>query len=515
MQPLSPITPRLFRRQSTLPGPHQPVNSYLLETATGKVLIDPAADFPRREGIERIFVTHVQEEHIAGAANFPDAALLVPAGDEYLCDGRDAYEKLITRWPEPWDWETRGNFRGHLAGARNERPPESKLPVAGVLRDGDEIGGLKVLATPGHGKNAVTLLTEVEGKKFAFCGDLICGDGRLWNWFDADWDYGLQLGHKALLASAKRLLDAAPDVLLPAHGEPIFEAGAALQRLIARLEKVLREEPYNSAPLNFPDKDGPAPGWRELSPHLFQWKTGNAALLVSRDGSGLLVDDGLCHWVPLPERAAHHRAVMAEIKAAFHLSQIEFVIPTHYHGDHTENIPALVEEESTRVVALDVVAEPMQHPERYNLAAALWWYDAGNDTVPVHQIVRSGERFTWHEYELEIFHLGGQTFYHCGIAATIDGARVLFAGDAIYGRNPACEAILCYNDCEPSARGWAYAVERMIERSPDLLVCGHGSAVQGPMPLLLEKRERWRKRLAEFDELNARETRRAFFDPFL
>lgn len=36
-------------------------------------------------------------------------------------------------------------------------------------------------------------------------GDLICARGRLWNWFDADWDTGLPTGHRALYAPAQRV----------------------------------------------------------------------------------------------------------------------------------------------------------------------------------------------------------------------------------------------------------------------------------------------------------------------
>jgi len=495
------------------------VNSYLLRTEAGAVLIDPAADCTPDKlpaAPAAILITHLQQENVAGCFHFPDVPVYVPSGDEYLCAGEAAYRKLVTPWEPPWDWEARGNFQGHLAGACNERPPQQPLSIAGVLRDGDEIFGLQVLATPGHGKHALTFLARIEGKLLAFCGDLMCGDGRLWNWFDCDWDYGLQSGQRALLGSARRLRRLQPDVICATHGAVVEQACDSLDRLCERLQRVL--EPFVAGaqplPVSLAGKESAARGWRQLSPRLHQWKTGNCAALLSQSGNALLIDDGLCCWEPLPRRAAHHRAVMQELKRTLGIRRIETVIITHYHGDHTENIPDLVALEGAQVLALDIVAEPVEHPERFNLAAPLPWYGTAHDAIKIDRRVTSGSRVRWHEYELEFFHLGGQTYYHGGIEAKVDGRRVLFAGDAIGGLDGECEPVLCFNDAEPSARGWAYAMDRMLERAPDLLVGGHGVVVENPLPLLREKQSRWRQRLQEYSALDARGNWRLFFDPF-
>lgn len=514
------MSPSAHLIPSTWRGPQQPVNSYLLETPGGSVLIDPAADctpdkLPSQPAA--ILVTHLQQENIVGCFHFPRVPVYVPAGAEYLCEGEAAYRRLIAPWEPPWEWETRGNFRGHLAGARNERPPQQPLSIAGVLRDGDEIFGLQVLATPGHGKHALTFLAPREGKLLAFCGDLIYGDGMLWNWFDCDWDYGLQSGQRALLESARRLLSVQPNILCPTHGPIVEEARPALAKLCERLEQVLEVSVAGTetAPINFAERASPARGWRELSPHLHQWKAGNCAALLSASGNALLVDDGLCYWKPLLERAAHHRAVIKELKRALSITRIETVILSHYHGDHTENVPDLVALEGTQVLALDIVAQAVEHPERFNLAAPLPWYGTAHDAVRVGRRLPAGSRVRWHEHELEVFHLGGQTYYHGGIGAEVDGRKVLFVGDAIGGLDAGCEPVLCFNDAEPSMRGWAYAVDRMLERAPDLLVCGHGVAVENPLPLLREKQSQWRRRLREYSVLDARHDPQLFFDPFI
>ena len=515
---LTTILPGLCRWTSSVKGPQQPVNSYILRTGRRTVLIDPAADLsPEAVGgpVGDILVTHLQRENAAGCANFPGARVHVPEGDEYLAEGAEPYSRIVTPWPPPWEWETRGDYRGHLAGAPNERPPEMPIALAEPLRAGRRVVGCRVLATPGHGKHAVTLLADVEGKRIAFCGDLVCGDGRLWNWFDSEWDYGLQRGPRSLAASAARLARAKPDLLCPAHGPVVRRPAAALAKLRERLQAVLRDDAGAWAAPPFPEKDSPADGFREVLPCLHQWRTGNCSVLVSKSGRGLMVDDGLCYWQPLPERAQFHRAVITEMKRALGIERIEVVIPSHYHGDHTENIPELVEMDGARVVCLDTVAGPIEHPERYRVTCLLPWYGTAHDAITVDRRVEDGQRIRWREFDLEIFHLGGQTDYHLGVNVTIGGVRTLFVGDSMGGTTAACEPPLCYNAGEPEDGGWPYGIERMIERRPDLLVCGHGIVVAGPMPLLLRKRAAWKRRMRQFRALSFRKSLRLFFSPFL
>jgi len=55
----------------------------------------------------------------------------------------------------------------------------------------------------------------------------------------------------------------------------------------------------------------------------------------------------------------------------------------------------------------------------------------------------------------------------------------------------------------------------MIERNPNLLVCGHGSALRDPMPYLQSARAGWAERLNNFTELNPRTSTGPYFDPFI
>jgi glyoxylase-like metal-dependent hydrolase (beta-lactamase superfamily II) len=524
---LSLVVPGVWRWQSGLAGLHHPVSSYIWQRTDGCILIDPAADLTgailAQHGlglVRAILITHVQEEHVAGCANFPGVPVHVPADDEYLCRGVEEYRKCITTWPDPWEWETRGNFQGHIAGAVNERPASLPLTLGESLKPSASLGmDCQILATPGHGKHAVTILASIAGRLLAFCGDLVYAGGTLWNWFDSEWDYGLQTGPRSLLKSAAALDQYRPALLCPAHGPVIDDPARALDTLQARLRAILEPPPvaFDESSVSVQSISSRAAGFRQLLPHLLQYNVdyGNCNVLLSDDGYALMVDDGLCYWKPLEERAAHHRRVIEQLKRSLGIKRIEIVIPTHYHGDHTENIPELVAMDQTRVVALDTVAEPIHYPQRFNLASNLPWYGTRYAHVAVDQVVPSGTKLKWREYELEIFQLAGQTYHHCGIDVRIDGRRVLFVGDSVSGASPACEPVLCYNDNEPQTRGPAFAVERMLERRPDLLVCGHAMAFANPMPLLQLKQRLWKRQLDHYCQLSARPSLREFFDPFL
>ena len=515
------ILPNLFRFTSSSDGPNQPVNSYIWRVGDRLILIDPAIDLDRAQlpldlPVTDILVTHLQEEHAAGAANFPDARLYVPLGDEYLCHGRGIYSKPIRQTTELDDWgRLRGATEGNLVGAPIERPLLAAKPPTGGLADGDTFAGAKIIGTPGQGKHAVTILASIDGRQVAFCGDLIVDGGRLWSWFDSEWDYGKQTGQKALKDSAERLMALGDLLLCPSHGEPITDSARELGLLASRLEKIFEPvDEVSPGPINFPEKVR-APGFRELTPHLHQWiDGGNCAVLISSSGHALMIDDGLCNWVDLPERKQHHDRAIAAMKEALGVDRVEIVIPTHYHGDHIENIPDLVATDGAEVVCLDLVADSIEHGQEMGLACPLIWYATSYDAVGIDRRVKSGEILKWREYEIEIFHLGGQTFYHLGVSVLVDGLQVLFVGDAMNLEMPPGDAVICYNDAEPYGRGWAYALDHIARRNPNLIVCGHGSAILNPEPYVLARKNYWTSIRPTFDAISARTSLREFFDPF-
>ena len=68
------------------------------------------------------------------------------------------------------------------------------IRVTDLYTDGAQIAWgsavLTVLETPGHTDGSVTYLIDVDGKRFAFTGDLIYDEGQLWEL------YSLQKGQQ-------------------------------------------------------------------------------------------------------------------------------------------------------------------------------------------------------------------------------------------------------------------------------------------------------------------------------
>lgn len=138
---------------------------------------------------------------------------------------------------------------------------DSKFEVEQVLGDGDEItlGGYSftVLTTPGHIPCSITLVGEVAGRKVAFTGDTAIGDqvkGKgIVGWLDGHW----HSNPRHLLKSVERIMQYAPDLMLPGHGNPSDghdAVAASLEHCADRLRQLLAIETLSTMmPLDMSD----------------------------------------------------------------------------------------------------------------------------------------------------------------------------------------------------------------------------------------------------------------------
>lgn len=124
--------------------------------------------------------------------------------------------------------------------ARFEEPALAGLEPDVVLRDGDEVGPFRVVATPGHAADHVSLLAG----DILFCGDTVLGEGSVF----------IPPGGGSLatyLDSLRRLQELTLTALCPGHGPVVWDPAAKLQqyldhrlererRLVAALERGLR-----------------------------------------------------------------------------------------------------------------------------------------------------------------------------------------------------------------------------------------------------------------------------------
>jgi glyoxylase-like metal-dependent hydrolase (beta-lactamase superfamily II) len=435
----------------------------LIDIGTGDVL-DHLADF----GVDRVSDVLMTHHHRDGAQGLARAAaegirIWVPSTE------RDLFEQVDVHWQmRPLD---------NLYDLREDRfSLLEPVPIAGVVPDyrTQRFGGVDVttIPTPGHTPGSVSYLIERDGRRLVFSGDLVAAPGKVWSLAATQWTYTGIEGVGATILSGLDLLDRDPDVLLPAHGEPIEDPRAAITLLNGRLQELidLRTPEWQLASL----RERP---YLEISRHLLVNRTAvaNSYVLLSDTGNALVLDFGYDFTTGLPsgfDRSSRKPwlATVPKLKRDHGVDRIEVALPTHYHDDHVAGFNLLRDVEGTQVWSPANMTRIFREPRRFDLPC-LWYDPIGVDReVPFERAIR------WHEYELTFHELPGHTLYAAAIEFEVDGRRVLATGDQqnglwVPGERP---EILNYqyrngfrvDDFERSA-----ALYRRV--APDLLISGH------------------------------------------
>ena len=147
-------------------------------------------------------------------------------------------------------------------------PVDGTVPSTGARR----YGGVEVYAlpTPGHTVGSVTYLVERDGRRLAFSGDLVHGDGKVWSLAATQWSYSGTEGLAATFFSCGVLAGREPDLLLPSHGEPVEEPAARWRGRASAIEELATmrlEEPWRLADMQATTRG------RAITPHLLRNRT--------------------------------------------------------------------------------------------------------------------------------------------------------------------------------------------------------------------------------------------------
>ena len=168
-------------------------------------------------------------------------------------------------------------------------------------------------------------------------------------------------------------------------------------------------------------------------------------MIVSDNGQGPVLDCGLFPKQTLEE-------VSVGMRQHFGLKQIDAFWISHMHGDHFLLGPMMKERYGAKAWTLDKIVDRCEHPRRYDFAALVSAYGDGFDGMKIDKAFQDGETYQWEGYTIHVDWMPGQTEFGCCLWLDIDGKRVAFTGDNLFGSpsDPAQnghEAVVCRNSC--------------------------------------------------------------------
>lgn len=471
-------------------------NGYLIAENGRTLLIDcPEIEIPLNryslETPEVILHTHVQEEHCREWLAFPHATVYVPAKttDIALNSPRFIAESR-TVWNKNREWTTRGEEKYGIAGCVTERPPAKRLNVRGELVPGNifewENNHFEIIALPGHGKRSIGLFWRE--RKILFAGDLLRQGGFLVNIYDQERAYGTVSGYAQLRQSLRQVLQISPKLILPSTGPIIDAPYADIQALLTRLKWIKGASECEST-LNFPPLREIG-RWRELRHGIFQSNNfGNIIVFIDKNGHGLLLDPDPCIWLDWDTscREVHADFDMLEHQAG--LKTIDYLLITHYHGDHVQFAPLLRERYGAKLAATPDVAAILKYPQKFRYPCTLDWYEFPFATLDSDVMLEYDKPLLWCGKAVTPIHTPGHCYAHTGFLLEWNGDKIACVGDALsYGSGPVrISWPIVYNDIAWPDSSLLITLRKLAEYNPSLILCGHSHAFKDSNVDIIEK----------------------------
>jgi len=187
-------------------------------------VLTAAQSLPEPNRITHVILTHAHSDHIGGAS-----VLATESGADVLCSAEE----------RPYIEERRSLARAACSlGSRvsltlNHWLQQRRVPpvsVAGTLAEGDRLGGLAVIAVPGHTPGQIALVHEQD--RLVLCADALFNvRGELGH----DPAPGVTADVRTAEDSMRRLADIGIDDVAPSHGPALL--GDARERITAFLER--------------------------------------------------------------------------------------------------------------------------------------------------------------------------------------------------------------------------------------------------------------------------------------
>ena len=396
------------------------------------------------EKIDRVLLTHHHRNQAQGLAELKSYPFLVtvPAQEARFFENVESFWRDVKLYIN-YDCRSHWNTLRKSVRVDEKVNPGEAIDWQGL--------SFKVLETPGATDHAISYVTDIDGKRVVFCGDLISGPGKVPNWFDLHWDYyGFTQGMDASIASFEKIKAERPDRLLPAHGAPIDAPTAAMAanaHTYSTLKEMLVPNELHRVQQQV----------RPILPHLI-FVGANCYAILSRSGKAFLWDYGYVE-----------RERVAELKKQFNVKSIDAVSFSHYHDDHIIRAWELLWEDA-RIWIHASMLDILENPTRYRLPCLV--------PMPIRadRVVRDNETVQWEEYTFEFFHFPGQTEFHAGLSTLIDGKKVMFTGDNTWNKKDSDKIrngpLVPHNEYFLDG-GFITCAQKMLQYKPDLVCPAH------------------------------------------
>ena len=384
--------------------------------------------------IERVLLSHGRRDVLWKAASLIDAGAMATAPNRERFGLENAVEF----------WKNFRTARFHDYAQQTTKIATESVAIDQWVNDGDSVEWRQlkfaVLETPGFTRGSVSYIVPLDGRKTAFTGDLIYGDGQildLYSFQDAIpgaqvrgyHGYGARLAE--LVQSLQKLAAQKPDLIVPARGPVIRDPAAAIDRLIGRVQALYRNYLSTSAlHWYFKEDRMRACGERvlgtgadiELMPYSHHEETpawvfenSTSRLLISDTGHGFLLDCGYQRVIDSVNDLISQGVIRG----------VDGIFVTHYHDDHTDMVQTAAETFRCPVYATEEYADVLENPAAYHLPAMT------SNAIRNVVVLQDGHHMKWHEFDLTFRFFPGQTWYHGAVFARKGTDRpIFFIGDA-------------------------------------------------------------------------------------
>jgi len=416
---------------SFIPGP---VNGVSIEKDNARLIVygDPTGKI---ENTELVLFTHSRRDVVWAGRKLVEngATAVVPDGDV----------GNFTNVEKFWNEFTTRRF--HDYAQQGTKILTKSMKIGRTVKAGENFSWksipIEVIDTPGYTRQALSYLIEIDGIKYAFVGDIIYGNGKLFDLYslqDAVAEAKISGYHgwagrmSTLIDSLRKVAARKPDILVPARGPVIRNPGEAINLLIERLQAVY--ENYLSISAGkwyFRDNydilarrvlgDNPKVNWMPWAEVIKdkppEWiiPIGNSRLIISKDRRGFFLDCG-------------GRRIVDEViklREAGKLTGLEGLFITHYHDDHTDNVAACLAEFNCPVYATGPLVDILEHPGDYRLPCL-----TPNPIANI-KVMPEAHKMRWKEFTFTFYDFPGQTIYHDALLAEKDNAeKIFFIGDS-------------------------------------------------------------------------------------